>query len=203
MPSILAVSDHTGWAHVLCVSARDGRPFVVTRRRVTLLDAGLPTQPYEHATRAMEPGDADALVATVRSSASGTTERALERLVGEMSCEYPIAALTIRTPPFETLPASVATVRASYQRLCSADGLLYHLALTGAARRLGLEVQRCKRGNEIDAAAVALGVSPKAVEAFVIGRGRPPGPPWTAEHRRAYAAAIAHLAPRVRGLTIA
>jgi hypothetical protein len=185
------------------VSARDGRPFVVTRRRVTLLDAGLPTQPYEHATRAMEPGDADALIATVRSSASGTTERALERLVGEMSCEHPIGALTIRTPPFETLPASVAMVRASYQLLCSADGLLYHLALTGAARRLGLEVQRCKRGNEIDAAAVALGVSPKAVEAFVIGRGRPPGPPWTAEHRRAYAAAIANLAPRVRGLTIA
>ena len=30
-PSILAVSDHTGWAYVVCVTARDRRPFVIAR----------------------------------------------------------------------------------------------------------------------------------------------------------------------------
>jgi len=32
----------------------------------------------------------------------------------------------------------------------------------------------------------------------VTRRGRPAGPPWTQEHRRAYAAGIAALVPYVR-----
>jgi len=202
-PSILAVSEHTGWAYVVCVSARDRRPFVVTRRRIALIDRGLPTQPYEHDTRAMRPDEAEALVANVRKSVARTTNLALGRLVDELSREHPAATLIIRKPPFEKLPARVAAVHASYQLLCSADGVLYHLAIRKAAKRLGLEVHLCKRGDEIGLAAAALGVSPDAVEEFVAGSGRPSGPPWTVEHRRGYAAAIGALAPRVGGLTIA
>ena len=201
-PSILAISEHTGWAYIVCVSARARRPLVVLRRRVTLIDPGLPTLPYEHDTRAMRPDEADALVSTVRKSVEKNTNLALARLVDELPREHPAAALTIRKPQFETLPATVAAVHASYQLMCAADGLLYHLAIRKAARRLGLDVQLCKRGDEIGSAAEALGVSPAAVEEFVISTGRPEGPPWTEEHRRGYAAAIAALAPRVRGLTI-
>jgi hypothetical protein len=203
MPSILAVAEHTGWAHVVCVSARNRRPFVIARRRIALIDDGLPTQPYEHATRAMRPSDAEALVAKVRNSAARTTHLALARLADEMSREHQVTSLTIRKPPFEKLPASVADVHAKYQLMCSADGVLYHRAICNAAKRLGLEVQLCRRGGEIGLAAAALGVSPDAVEAFVTGPGRPPGPPWTVEQRRGYAAAIAALARHVRGLTIA
>jgi hypothetical protein len=202
-PSILAFSEHTGWAYVLCVSARDRRPFVVARRRITLIDRGLPTQPYEHGTRGKSPDEAEALIADVRSSVAKTTGLALRRLVDELSREHPVAALTIRKPPFEKLPARVADVHASYQLFCSADGVLYHLAIRNAAKRLGLDVHLCRRGEEIDLAAAALGASPETVEEFVTGRGRPSDPPWTTEHRRAYAAAIGALAPRVRGLTIA
>lgn len=201
-PSILAVSEHTGWAYVVCVSARDRRPFVVTRRRIALIARGLPTQPYEHETRAMRPDEADALVARVRDSVARTTELAMGRLVDELSRNHPATTVTIRKPPFEQLPENVAAVHASYQLLCSADGLLYHLAIRSAAMRLGLEVQLCRRGDETGLAAAALGVSPDAVEAFVNGPGRPSGPPWTVDHRRGYAAAIGALAPRVRGLTI-
>jgi hypothetical protein len=202
-PSILAVSEHTGWAYVVCASARDRRPFVVTRRRIALIDRGLPTQPYEHETRAMRPDEADALVADVRKSVARTTDLALGRIVDELSREHAVTTLTIRTPPFATLPASAAAVHASYPLLCAADGLLYHLAIRDAATRLGLEVQLCRRGGEIGLAAAALGVTPDAVEEFVSGPGRPTGPPWTGEHRRGYAAAIAALAPRVRSLSIA
>jgi hypothetical protein len=51
-------------------------------------------------------------------------------------------------------------------------------------------------------AAAALGVAREDVEAFVGGAGRPPGPPWTVEHRRAYTAGIAALAGYVEGLRI-
>jgi hypothetical protein len=202
-PSILAVSEHTGWAHVVCVSARDRRPFVITRRRIALIDRGLPTQAYEHGTRGRRADEAEALITKVRNSVARTTDLALGRLVDELSSEHPVTTLTIRKPPFEKLPASVAAVHVSYQLMCSADGVLYHLAIRNAAKRLGLEVQLCRRGDEIGLAAAAVGVSPEAVEEFVTGPGRPSGPPWTVEHRRGYAAAIAALAPRVHGLTIA
>ena len=203
VPSILAVSEHTGWAYVVCVSARDRRPFVITRRRIALIDGGLPTQPYEHGTRGKRPDEAEALIARVRNSVATITDLAFGRLVDELSREHPVTTLAIRKPLFDKLPASVAAVHASYQLLCSADGVLYHLAIRNAAERLGLEVQLCRRGDEIDLAAAALGVSPEAVEEFVTGPGRPSGPPWTVEHRRGYAAAIAALAPHVHGLTIA
>ena len=143
------------------------------------------------------------MVANVRNSVARTTNLALGRLVDELSREHPVTTLTIRKPPFDKLPASVAAVHASHQLFCSADGVLYHLAICNAAKRLGLEVQLCRRGDEIGLAAAALGVSLDAVEEFVTGPGRPSGPPWTVEHRRGYAAAIGALAPRVRGLTIA
>jgi hypothetical protein len=38
------------------------------------------------------------------------------------------------------------------------------------------------------------------VEDFVARSGRPAGPPWTEEHRRAFAAGIAALAPHVTAL---
>ena len=56
----------------------------------------------------------------------------------------------------------------------------------------------CRRGEEISWAAEELGVTTGEVEAFVDRAGRPAGPPWTLEHRRAYAAGIAVLAARTR-----
>jgi len=73
---------------------------------------------------------------------------------------------------------------------------MYQLALCQAARALGLDVDQCRRGDETARAAARLGVDAGDVETFVAATGRPPGPPWTEEHRRAFAAAIASLAAR-------
>ena len=96
------------------------------------------------------------------------------------------------------LPATVAAVRTSHRLLYAADGMLYQLAICHAARQLSLDVHMCRRGKEAARAAQHLGVTPAEVEEFVSRTGRPPGPPWTQEHRRAYAAGIAALAPHVR-----
>jgi len=77
--------------------------------------------------------------------------------------------------------------------------MLYQLALCGAARQLGLDVHMHRRGEEISQAAEQLGATPREVEDFVGRSGRPEGPPWTQEHRRAYAAGIAVLAAHVPG----
>jgi sugar phosphate isomerase/epimerase len=123
-------------------------------------------------------------------------------LVTELEPEHPVKAVAIRKPPFPELPASIATVHASYQLQCSADGMMYQLAICDAAKRLGLDVQLSSRGEEAALAAKALGVSVTDIEKFVSDSGRPEGPPWTLEHRRAYAASIAELSRHVGRLRI-
>ena len=198
-PCVVSVAEHTGWAHLVCVAVHGRVPAVIERRRVTLIDPGLPTQPYEHDTMAMREVEAEDLIARVQKSVSACTVRALERLVGELAPLSSVVALAIREPPFPSIPTSVAAVHASYQLRCSADGMMYQQAICRAAGRLRLAVQLCKRGEESARAAEQLGVTPDDVENFIAHLGRPAGPPWTEEHRRAFAAGIAALAPHVRG----
>ena len=198
-PCVLSVAEHTGWAYFICVAAQRGVPVVIDRWRITLIDPGLPTQPYEHDTLAMREDDANALIARVRRSVATRTSRALQRLVTELAPRYSVVALTIRKPPFDTLPATVAEAWASHRLRWSADGMLYQLAICRAARELDLEVHLYRRKEEAARAAEQLGVAPADVEAFVAGTGRPAGPPWGEEHRRAFAAGIAVLAGHVRG----
>jgi hypothetical protein len=199
VPCVVSVADHTGWAHLVCVAAHGRVPAVIERRRVTLIDRGLPTQPYEHDTMGMREDEAEELVARIQKSVSVCTTRALERLVGELAPASTVVALAIRKPPFPSIPKSVAAVHASYQLRCSADGVMYQQAICHAARRLNLDVRLCKRGEESARAAEQLGVTPAGVEDFVARSGRPAGPPWTEEHRRAFAAGIAALAAHARG----
>jgi hypothetical protein len=195
----VSVAEHTGWAHLVCVAARGHVPAVIARRRVALIDQGLPTLPYEHETAVMTEDEADAVIAGVRRSIAARTSDALRRVVIELAPAHTAVALAIRKPPFDALPATVAAVRTSHRLLCAADGMLYQLAICRAARQLDLEVHLCRRGEEAARAAQQLGVTPAEIEEFVSRVGRPAGPPWTQEHRRAYAAGIAVLAAHARG----
>ena len=197
-PCVVSVADHTGWAHLVCVAARGDVPVVIARRRVTLIDKGLPTMPYEHETAAMTEDEANAVIATVRRSISARTSDALRRVAAELAPAHMVVAVAIRKPPFEALPATVAAVRASHRLVCAADGMLYQLAVCRAARQLELEVHMCRRGEEAARAAEQLDVTLAEIEEFVGRTGRPAGPPWTQEHRRAYAAAITVLAAHGR-----
>ena len=193
-PCVVSVAQHAGWAHVVGVAAPDDTPAVIERRRVTTIDAGLPTQPYHHESLAMPEDAANALIARVRESIERCTVRSLRVLVADLAPSFRVVALAIREPPFAELPETVATVWQSYQLQCAADGMLYQLAWCRAARELGLEVHLCRRGDEAGRAAARLHLGTDMVEAFVNGIGRPSGPPWTGEHRRAFAAGIAVLA---------
>ena len=197
-PCVISAADHAGWAHFVCVAAPRGMPAVIERRRVTTINAGLPTMPYHHESLGIPVEAANALIARVRRSVAECTSRALRDVVADLSPSYHIVALAIREPPFPELPDTIATVRQSYQLQCAADGMMYQLALCAAARDLGLEVHLCVRGEENGRAAARLNVDYSDIESFISVAGRPSGPPWTEEHRRAYAAGIAVLASGAR-----
>jgi hypothetical protein len=195
-PCVVAVADHAGWAYVVGIAAPGGQLAVVERRRVTLIDPGLPTMPYHHESLRLREDEANALIGRVRRSIARCTSRSLRGVVGDLAPAFSVVALAIREPVFAGLPGSVAAVRQSYRLQCAADGMMYTLALGRAGRALGLDVDSFRRGEEAARAAARLDLQPDAVESFVAGAGRPPGPPWTQEHRRAYAAGIASLAAR-------
>ena len=199
-PCVVSVAEHAGWAHIVCVAALRAVPRVVERRRITLIDPDLPTQPYHHDSLRMTEAGANALIAQVRQSIEAHATKALQRLMTDLAPSYDVIALAIRQTPFpelRELPETVASAWGS-QLLYSADGMLYQLAICRAARQLGLPLDIYPRGQETLRAAQQAGVTPEALEHFVAHTGRPPGPPWRQEHRRAYAAAIATLAGHVR-----
>ena len=195
----MSVAEHAGWAHLVCVATSDSVPTVIERRRVTLIDAGVPTQPYHHESLGMKDDEANDLIARVRRSVAARTALALQRVVTDLSPAHAVVTIAVREPPFPELPATVSGVRQSYRLQCAADGMLYQLAICRAARELGLGLYQYPRGGETAQAAQHIGVAPESIEGFVNGVGRPSGPPWTQEHRRAYVAGIAALAAHARG----
>src|SRR5713226_14973 len=160
VPCVVSVAEHTGWAHLVCVAAHGNVPAVIKRRRVALIDQGLPTMPYEHDTTAMREDEANAVIARVRRSIAARTSEALRRVVIELAPAHTAVALAIREPPFDDLPATVASVRTSPRLLYAADGMLYQLAICHAARQLKLDVHMCRRGKEMARAAQQLCVTP-------------------------------------------
>ena len=55
-PCVVSVAEHTGWAHFVCVAAPGLVPAVVARRRVTLIDPGLPKMPCSDQNQRMLSG---------------------------------------------------------------------------------------------------------------------------------------------------
>jgi hypothetical protein len=195
-PVVVGVADHGGWAILVSVAAKNGQPVVIDRRRVTTIDEGVPSQPYHHDTLTMGDADAEALLAKVRRSVATCTTRAFDQLATDLGAQYRVEAVTIRVPPLERLPATAKEAHASYYVQCRADGMLYHAALCEAADARGWTVVLLPRGDEISRAAEALACGERRVEQFVGGVKAALGPPWSAEHRNACAAAIAELSGR-------
>ena len=197
MIAVLGVADHNGWAVCVTVAASRGVPLVVDRRRVDLIEPGVPSQPYHHETVGMPLPEAETLVVRVRESVMRTTLARLTDLREELE-SYSIVAMTIRNPPLSYVPVTVAQAHESYPVMCRADGMMYHDALCTAARQLGIAVELEDRARAIVRAADRLAVSVEALERFLQTTGESLGPPWQKEHRLAAAAAIGVLADRSR-----
>jgi hypothetical protein len=195
---VVGVADHSGWAILVSAAALNGEPVVVDRRRVRLIDDGVPNLPYEHDTSALADDEAEALVRTVKRSIAARTSMAFDHLAGDLSPRYRIAAVAIREPTLDRLPATVKEARASAHVRNRADGMLYHSALCAAARRRRWEVVHHHRGEELTRAAEALQATTGEVEQFVNALRKTLRPPWSADHRNAFAAALGSLKARPR-----
>lgn len=192
-PVVVGVADHSGWAILVAAAVVNGEPTVVDRRRVPLIEEGIPNQPYHHDTVKLSEDEGERLVHRVKGSVAASTALAFDRLSADIGPTYRVSAIAIRQPPLDELPATVADAHRSYHVFCRADAMLYHSAIVSDARQRGWNVLSHRRGEELAKAAEALRLSTKDVERFVTEPRSRLGSPWTAEHRHAFAAAIAGL----------
>jgi hypothetical protein len=189
---VVSVAEHIGWAHLICVAARRNVPAVIARRRVALIDRGLPTMPYEHDTTALREDEANGVIARVRRSIAARTSDALRRVVSELAPAHTAVALAIREPPFDDLPATVAAVGRPI--VCSAPRTDALSATSPCGCQLELDVHMCRRGRNGTAAQPRGDTGCNQFVSRAAGRparrdaGAPPG-----------AAGIAALAPHARG----
>jgi hypothetical protein len=174
---IAGISDHAGWAAVVCVAGGE----VVDRRRVELIEPGLPTLPHHHDAQGLPIEEAVALIERVRRSAEACARKALGALPAG------VGAIAIRKRPL--LPATIAERITDYRAQCVADTVMFRDALVQAARELGWSVSEYEAKTVFQEAAEALGLEDVSARLREIGEAL--GPPWGKDQRLAMAGAVA------------
>jgi hypothetical protein len=180
--AFIGVADHCGWAVLVTVTA-DGT--LVDRRRVELVDAGLPKLPHHHECQSLPLPEAIALVERVRASALTFAAAALEAI----AVSVPATIIGIALRKYPPLPPTIAERIANYQAQCAADGVMYRDALAQAARDRGWLVQWYDPKRIMEQAAQALELT--SIDELLDKTGAVLGTPWQKDHRVAMASAIA------------
>jgi hypothetical protein len=186
----LGIAHHLGWAVV--VTASDDHE-VVDRRRIELIETGLPAAPIHHEGgphllhRRAEPLDDEALaalVAKVRASAVRATAATLDELVSAVP-GGPIVSMSLRAWP-DDFPTDI-TVQRRVPYESRADSVMYRQVLADVGRARGWTIHFYEAKDVENEAARILGARSDAV---LYGPRATLGPPWSKDHRIALAATV-------------
>ncbi|ADP81509.1 hypothetical protein [Pseudofrankia inefficax] len=185
----LGIAHHYGWA--VAVTATTDHT-VVDRRRIELIEPGLPAAPVHHEggphvlhqrAEPLDDGALAALVANVRASVVRATAGALDELAAALS--EPIGSLSLRSWPAD-FPADLAVQRrVPYES--RADSVMYLQVLAGLALDRGWAVHQYNATTVEREAARLLG---ERAEKVLYGPRASLGPPWSKDHRTALAATV-------------
>jgi hypothetical protein len=185
----LGIAHHLGWAVAVTASADHE---VVDRRRIELIEPGLPAAPIHHEGgahlmhRSSDPLDDDALaalVADVRASVVRAASAALDELAAALP--EPIVSTSLRAWPADFPEDLAVQRRVPYES--RADSVMYCRVLAELARDRRWDVHGYNATHvEADAVRV-LGVR---AETVLHGPRARLGPPWSKDHLMALAATI-------------
>jgi hypothetical protein len=181
---IIGVSDHGGWA--VLVTA-DGNGTLLDRRRVELVDEGLPKIPHHTEAQVLPLDEAIELVERVRASAERHAKLVLDAVA--MAVLGRILGIAVRQCP--ELPPTIGERITNYRARNVADWVMYGKALAAAAEARGWPVHWYDPRQVHHMASKALGV--ENLDAHFIQLRRSVGPPWAQDHKTAMAAAIAAM----------
>jgi hypothetical protein len=173
----LGIADHFGWAVAVTASADHE---VVDRRRIELIEPGLPAAPIHHWDgKRLDDAAMEELVARVRASVERAAAKALDEL------DLPIVSMSLRAWPPD-FPDDIAVLRrVPYE--ARADAIMYRQVLAELAHERGWEVHLYVAKDVEGQAASRLA---ERAEAVLRGPRATLGPPWAKDHRIALAATV-------------
>lgn len=176
----VGIADHLGWAVAVTASADHT---VVDRRRIELIEPGMPAAPIEHESQRLDLAAAAALVTKVRASIARAASTAFDEIAAVL--REPITSISLRTWPPD-FPDDIATQRrAPYQ--ARADAIMYRQVLADLAHARGWNIHLYDAKDVLGQAASMLA---DRADQILHGPRTTIGPPWTKDHRVALAAAI-------------
>jgi hypothetical protein len=176
----VGIAHHFGWAVAVTASA-DHK--VMDRRRIELIEPGVPAAPIHHDGKHLDDAATVVLVAKVRASAVRATSDALDELAAAVP--EPIVSIALRAWPLD-FPADIAIQRrAPYE--ARADSVMYRQVLAEQARARGWAVHFY---DAKDVEARAARQLAERAEEVLLGPRATLGPPWGKDHRMALAATI-------------
>jgi len=176
----VGIAHHLGWA--VAVTASAGH-VVVDRRRIELIEPGMPAAPVEHEARPLDDGAAAKMVTEVRASALRATSASLDQLAA--SLPGPVVSMSLRAWP-EDFPVDVAVQRrVPYES--RADSVMYRQVLADLGRARGWSIHFYEAKDVESEAACVLGAR---AEQVIKGPRTTLGPPWSKDHRIAIAATV-------------
>jgi hypothetical protein len=182
--AIIGISDHGGWA-VLVTTEADGT--LLDRRRVELVDEGLPKIPHHSEGQALPIDQAVELVERVRASA----ERHAKLVLDAVAIALPGRILGIALRQCPELPPTIAERITNYRAHNVADWVMYRKALAGAAEARGWVVHWYDPREVQGMASKALGI--ENLDAHFAQLRQTFGPPWGQDHKLAMSAAVAAM----------
>jgi hypothetical protein len=176
----LGIAHHFGWAVAVTASA-DHR--VVDRRRIELIEPGMPTAPIHHDGTRLDDAAASVLVAQVRASALRATSASLDELATALP--EPIVSMSLRAWPLD-FPDDIAVQR-RVPFESRADSVMYRrvLAELACARSWDVHLYDAK-----DVEGQAVSILAERADDVLHGPRATLGPPWGRDHRMALAATI-------------
>ena len=185
----LGIAHHYGWAVAVTAS---GNHRVVDRRRIELIEPGLPAAPIHHeggphvlhrSGDSLDDNRLAALVADVRASVVRAASVALDEL--GTALPEPIDTISLRAWPADFPEVIGVQRRVPYES--RADSVMYCRVLAELAHERGWVVHTYNAKTVEDEAICILGERSNEV---LRGPGSRLGPPWSKDHRTALAATI-------------
>jgi hypothetical protein len=187
MHAVTGISDHIGWAEFVTIGVQDETLVILDRRRVELIQPGIPTAPYHHEGLVLPLAQTKAIVECTRKSIAKHCRTAPTQL----KSAHGIFAIALQQSPMDRLPNDLSEILASRRITCAADGMMYREMLADIGKSMGLNVSRYPRkSDEIAVVATALGTNRATIAEHIAAFGRRVGPPWRKEHQVAAASAL-------------
>ena len=188
---------HSGWSALVAVCLEKGRPVVLHRQRLHLVEtfSYRYRQPYHTAERMGLPGGHE-FIAKSQVTARELAYRALQELQSELDARsYQLNRCALLLSAGRPLP-ELERILASHALIHTADGEFFREALLHASARCGLTALRIRDRELLERAAQTLRVTAAKLLAHVKELGRPFGSPWSQDEK--FAALAAWLALKER-----